>query len=80
MPNRHKDALQIQQGASNPLAVANALVCAIREVNDERGSARTDAAVLLIAHQLEHLLRSKTLSESLQVYQSALKACQDAAK
>lgn len=56
MSNRYRDAIAAQQGACNELAVANALVSAIREVRAEGGSARQDPAVRLIAHQLSFLL------------------------
>lgn len=61
--SRNRDALHAQAGACNELALANALVSAIREVRAEGNSARDDAAVRLIAHQLSFLLGVSKLDD-----------------
>jgi hypothetical protein len=57
MPKRFKDALAVWEGgASNALAVANALADAIREVRAEGNPLKEDPACKLLADQLCHLL------------------------
>ena len=53
MSKRFKNAYEIWNvGASNPVAVANALLDAMREARDEGGDVNNDAAVQMI---LDHL-------------------------
>lgn len=65
--SRHKDALAIQQGACNPIAITNTLKEHIAEFQNEPGytgfdQMREDPALRLIVHQLAHLFRvSSTL-------------------
>jgi hypothetical protein len=57
MSKRFKDAIGIWEGgASNSLAVANALADAIREVREEGKDIKQDPACKLIADQLCQLL------------------------
>ena len=57
MAKRHDDALLIQQGACNPIAIANTLVDAIGEARKAPDEYITrDPAVRLITHQLCHVL------------------------
>lgn len=55
--NRFDDALEIQAGASNVLAIANALVRACHENSNEKGRTtyEDDAAIRLMIHQLAWL-------------------------
>lgn len=55
MSQRHKDAINIQDGACNPSGIARSLVIACRECLDEGVDQRKDAAVRLIVHQLAYL-------------------------
>jgi hypothetical protein len=49
---RHRDAIAIDDGAVNPIAIVNAL----KNVTDELGHASTqDPAFRLMVHQLGHL-------------------------
>lgn len=57
MAQRHRDAVLIQDGASNPLAIVNSLQRAVRAVHDEGKDSCADAACRLIVHQLAHLMR-----------------------
>lgn len=57
MSKRHRDALEIQEGAVNPCGIANALVAACKECLAEKTPQRTDPAVRLIVHQLAYLCR-----------------------
>lgn len=53
---RNEAARLVQAGASNPRAVAQALVNAIDECRAEGGNERDDHAVFLILHQLAFIL------------------------
>ena len=62
---RHSDALAIQGGACNPIAIVNSLVRGINEIRDEVGGLTpptdyilSDPALRLMVHQLAHLFRS----------------------
>lgn len=78
MSARHKDALFAQAGACNELAVANALVRAIREAREAGVNAREDDAVRLIAHQLGFLLSLSAL-DSFSAYGEAVERVKAAA-
>lgn len=61
MAQRHKDAIAIQGGACNPIAVSKALMKAIEAVREEQGltnmvAIEHDPAIRLICHQLAHIL------------------------
>jgi hypothetical protein len=78
---RHKDALAAQGGACNSLALANALVSAIREARAESSGfseADRDPAVRLIAHQLAYLLKLDAIDnfDSELGYLRATQACE----
>lgn len=78
MTNRFKKALQIQQGASNPKAIARELVAAIDEAFEESGSTdRTlaDPAVRLIAHQLGSIVGVYEVFSDQEVYQMLEAEC-----
>ena len=55
MAQRHKEALIIIDGASNALAISNAIANAVREIYDEKGSVDKDPAVALMVTQLHHV-------------------------
>lgn len=74
---RFGQALAIQQGASNPVAIARALVAAIYEVSDKNGVIDTDPAVRLICHQLASLLGVSRLNRDLNDYDATMAACLD---
>lgn len=64
MSKRHDDALFIQDGACNPLAIANTMLAAMHEVRAEGGGSEAmarDPAVRLMLHQLCHLARLHTV-------------------
>lgn len=55
-PARWQVALNIDEGAVNPIPIATAIADACREVNDERGgNSHHDAAVRIMVHQLAHI-------------------------
>ncbi len=65
--NRFEEALWIQAGAVNGLAISKALLRASAEARDERSATdhfNQDPAVQLILHQLAHLARIPTDSEN----------------
>ena len=74
--NRFKEAIQIQQGACNPIAVSRALTLAIEQVRDERGSIEDDPAVRLIAHQLSFLLGVPKIDREFEVYTRLVHECE----
>jgi hypothetical protein len=75
---RFGQALAIQQGASNPIAVSRALVAAIYEISDKgTGTINTDPAVRLICHQLAFLLGVSSLNNDLSDYDRTMAACMD---
>lgn len=74
-PQRFKDAIAINEGAVNVQAISRALVRASREVVHERvGTAAKDPAVILIVHQLAHLV-GMTGGLDLADYMRAVEAC-----
>lgn len=79
MSNRFKKAIQIQEGASNPKAVARELVAAIDEAFQQTGSTTStceDPAVRLIAHQLGTLLGMEELFTDQEVYRMLHGECE----
>jgi len=73
LADRHTTALSILDGASNPFGVANALVSAFKEILEEKGSMKDDAAARLIAHQLANIMRVNATDENFgQIYQECL--------
>lgn len=81
MAKRHRDAIAIQAGACNALAVANALCESIRAVREEGGdwNATHDPAVQLILHQLAFLVTGRDMPMSLD-YSEACDTCERFAK
>jgi hypothetical protein len=55
MNNRYVDAYYAQQGACNPLGLAQSLMSHIHTVIEEGGSPSTDVAISMIIHQLTSL-------------------------
>lgn len=84
MRNRYADALFIQAGACNPIAVARRLVTAIDEVRAESGqinmpAIEQDPAVRLICHQLAFLLGVGALFNSTEEWTKCMEICQEKA-
>lgn len=82
MAQRHKDALAINEGAVNPLAISRSLNEAFREVAAETQSTKAqydDAACRLILHQLAHLL-GMTGGYDLTDYRRYVEECERKAK
>ncbi len=79
--NRHTNAIDIQQGACNPIAIANVLVKAIQEAREETpGNGADDPAVRLIAHQLAFILNVNALDHgTMDEWRNAMTACEDKA-
>lgn len=81
MAQRHQDALNVTAGACNPIAIANAIVRASREITDQPGKGTDDVgkdpAVRLMVHQLAYLAGIPT-GESMSDYDGWMKACEDA--
>lgn len=75
MNNRFSDALSIQQGASNPMGVTNALLRAMKECQD----IEHDPACRLICHQLAFLLAVHKLDD-IGEYDKAMTYCEENAK
>lgn len=81
MAQRHRDAVLIQDGASNPLAIVNALQRAMRAVSDEGKDSRKDAACRMMTHQLAYLLDvhdSVCATLTYEVYSELLAECEAA--
>jgi len=76
MATRHRDALLINGGASNPIAIANAIAAACREAADTPGCSYTnDPAIRLMVHQLAHVVGVSEIID-LTEYRAAIKACE----
>ena len=75
MSKRHIQALEIQQGACNPSAIALAIVEACREVRSEAGTVTRDPAIQLMAHQLAFVVGVST-DWRLAEYSAAARACE----
>ena len=56
MSNRAKNAIAVQNGASNPIVLTRLLDEAVRECLAENSSVQDDAAVFLISHQLVYVV------------------------
>ena len=82
MAKRHKDAIGIQQGACNPIAIVGCLAEAIAEVRAEGGGTTailSDPAVRLITHQLAWITGVNAL-DSLTEYDQAIATCAQGAQ
>jgi len=79
MANRHREALEIQEGACNVRAIARALVKAADEAGNEGGpNPREDAAVRLIAHQIAFLCNVREIDDGFLVYSKLEDECRKA--
>lgn len=81
MAKRHKDALAIQDGACNPVAIVDSIQKAIEEVRAETpgwGAIRQDAAVRLMVHQLAYLCSTSSFESGYGVgsYPAVLDECE----
>lgn len=79
MAKRHKDALDIQIGAVNPLAISNVFADACRSAYEEGGGTDAvwnDPAIRLMVHQLYHLTNVREINHSLICYQELIKQCE----
>lgn len=53
---RYKNALEVDEGAVNVQAIANAIASGAKEIGDHQvGTAKDDPAILLMVQQLSHL-------------------------
>ena len=80
--NRHHDALAIQQGACNPVAITKRLhdhVQAMFHDGADWQSIRNDSALRLIAHQLAYLFNTSSLDGAGGEYDRCIKECQQGA-
>ena len=79
--SRHAHAIDIQQGACNPIAIAHVLVEAIQEARKETpGNGADDPAVRLIAHQLDHILNVREFDLGvMNAYRRAMTTCEEKA-
>jgi hypothetical protein len=76
--SRHSDALAIQQGACNPVAVTKRLhdhVQALFRDGVGHTSIRSDAALRLIVHQLAHLFSTSSLDGPGGEYETCIEEC-----
>ncbi|MGF6604366.1 hypothetical protein P3T23_009121 [Paraburkholderia sp. GAS448] len=79
-PNRHEEALNIQQGASNLSGIARSLVRAINQCHaDKLGSQqiRDDPAIRFFVHQMAFLCNVGELNRKPDVYEALEKACEE---
>lgn len=77
---RFSDAIAIDAGACNPIAISRALVRAIEEIRDQDTDAIcNDPAVRLIVHQLAHLTSNFYLFSDATEYDKAVVACKSGA-
>lgn len=78
MAKRHSDALAIQDGACNPVAICNSISSAVKEVYAEGGGtdeARADPAIRLMVHQLAYLFQIYEIDRDLDIYGALRKEC-----
>jgi hypothetical protein len=76
--SRHSDALAIQQGACNPVAVTKRLhdhVQALFRDGVDHRSIRSDAALRLIVHQLAYLFSTSSLDGPGGEYEQCIEEC-----
>jgi hypothetical protein len=73
---RFSDALAIQAGACNPIAISRSLVRAVEEVRDlDTNAICADPAVRLIVHQLAFLTNVASLNHNFEDYDKTTAAC-----
>lgn len=77
MRNRFQNAVEIQQGACNVVAVANALLTAARDAREGGIAPESDPAVRLIVHQLAFLCNTARIDEDITVYNELLDYCDE---
>lgn len=77
MRNRHQNAVEIQQGACNVVAIANALLTAARDAREGGIAPESDPAVQLIVHQLAFLCNTAKIDEDITVYNELLTYCEE---
>lgn len=73
MTQRYKDALACNDGAINPVAICNAIVSAVKEIDGEKGDRLNDPAVVIMVHQLAHI--TGTINLSTEKYCKHLAVC-----
>lgn len=77
--DRHKDAWEMNEhGACNPIAIANNIVEACRQIRDEGGDTHNDTAIKLMVHQLATATGATGLfvgTDSLGLYQEMMREC-----
>jgi hypothetical protein len=79
MSLRHRNALAINNGACNPVAITNTLLRAMEEIrqeNTDTDAILMDPAVRLMVHQLSWLTRSGAVSFPIDDYMAATAACE----
>ena len=62
MTQRYKDALACNDGAINPVAICNAIIRAVKEIDGEKGDRLNDPAVVIMVHQLASITGAINLS------------------
>lgn len=81
MSTRFKNAWEMNQyGASNSIAIANAIIEACRDVINEGGTCGNDPAVRLLVHQLSHVTGANDLhygSDTLGKFKDYMKFCKE---
>jgi hypothetical protein len=79
---RHHDALAIQGGACNPIAIVNSIRQAIEEIRTETGALLptdtilTDPATRLMVHQLAFLFHIDRIDNGTDSYSDLMTACE----
>jgi hypothetical protein len=79
MSLRHRNALAINNGACNPVAITHSLIRAFEELRAENAGTdqmREDPAVRLMVHQLSWLTRSGAVTFEFGDYSAAVAACE----
>lgn len=79
--SRHSDALAIQQGACNPVAVTKRLHDHVQALFHDRvghTEIRNDPALRLIVHQLAYLFNTSSLDGAGGEYDKCIDACHKA--
>lgn len=80
MSRRHNDALHIQQGACNPIAISSALFDACREISHLGGDTDNicrDPAIRLMIHQLVHLTNIAEVEKDPRCYRDLIQQCEE---
>lgn len=73
---RFSDAIAIQGGACNVVAIVNSLLAAAKDAREENVQPCEDPAVRLIVHQLAHLCNNHQVDTEPSEYNKLVEICE----